>query len=916
MTGLRHRRLGVLLALMVLLATACATEENDPSATGQGEDVVVVDKPELVVAAGKDNSRTTPAFRANVATGFGNANAPVCETLAALGEDFTAQPLLADRWELNPPSTWRLHLHAGVTFHNGAPFDAEAVAANVRRWAEDPNNRLSVGPESAVVVDAATVDVTPIKTNLHLVEQLTHPLNCMLAPGTFAGEGTAPENTPTGTGPFRFESYQKAEQLRVVRHDGYWGAKPKTQRITFRFVPDDATRVLALREGEVDAIYDFPREQASSYADDPDIVTVKSAPGGYAALLLNLRGTAPYDILNDLSVRQAVASAIDRTAIVDNVWQGNAEETSALIPEAILGANAATVKGYPYEPAEAERLLDAAGWVPGSDGIRAKDGRRLELTLVVVDVALLNPAPVLIQSQLKEVGIDVDSATSLRGRTVRPQLLGLVVRAVQGRGAAARRRRPSGGPGRDVDLRGHRRRGLPRRRPRLRRALRDHLSERLRRQGLAGRPLRRHRLPGDVLRRPAGPRPAPDRRPGLVARGGRGRDPAGAPGLVRALAIGLLALVLAGAAAANEARPTASELESELVCPVCETTLDTSDAPIARRMKAYIRERIAAGDTKSEIKAQLVEQFGPTRARGAAEARLRSRRLDPAARGHRARGARRRRADRLALEPRAWRRRAVADEPLDPDARTSPRRRARPLRVSEQRLGPLAFGAGFVSFLAPCVLPLVPGYLSAVSSVEAERLGEPGAAAPRRALEPALRRRPRRRLRPARRGRRGDRPLDRAEPVPAGADRRPRPDRLRLRLHGPAAMAAAPRRRRASSRERAAAGRASCSAARSRSARRLASARCSARSSCSPATRRRVWEGSALLAVYALGLAVPFLIAAAVFAPAMGLFRRVRDHYTVIQFVSGLVLVALGGLLFSGQFWRLRVYLNRLFELF
>ena len=81
---------------------------------------------------------------------------------------------------------------------------------------------------------------------------------------------------------------------------------------------------------------------------------------------------------------------------------------------------------------------------------------------------------------------------------------------------------------------------------------------------------------------------------------------------MRALAVALLALAFAGAAAANEARPTASELESELVCPVCETTLDTSDAPIARRMKAYIRERIAAGDTKSEIKAQLVEQFGPT----------------------------------------------------------------------------------------------------------------------------------------------------------------------------------------------------------------------------------------------------------------------------------------------------------------
>jgi len=81
---------------------------------------------------------------------------------------------------------------------------------------------------------------------------------------------------------------------------------------------------------------------------------------------------------------------------------------------------------------------------------------------------------------------------------------------------------------------------------------------------------------------------------------------------VRLAALALAALVLAAPAAASEQRPTAAELESELVCPVCESTLDTSNAPVALRMKAYIRERIAAGDTKSEIKAALVDQFGPS----------------------------------------------------------------------------------------------------------------------------------------------------------------------------------------------------------------------------------------------------------------------------------------------------------------
>jgi cytochrome c-type biogenesis protein CcmH len=80
---------------------------------------------------------------------------------------------------------------------------------------------------------------------------------------------------------------------------------------------------------------------------------------------------------------------------------------------------------------------------------------------------------------------------------------------------------------------------------------------------------------------------------------------------VRATVVALIALLLAAPATASEERPTAAELESELVCPVCEATLDTSNAPVALRMKAFIRRRIAAGDTKSEIKAELVDQFGP-----------------------------------------------------------------------------------------------------------------------------------------------------------------------------------------------------------------------------------------------------------------------------------------------------------------
>ena len=225
----------------------------------------------------------------------------------------------------------------------------------------------------------------------------------------------------------------------------------------------------------------------------------------------------------------------------------------------------------------------------------------------------------------------------------------------------------------------------------------------------------------------------------------------------------------------------------------------------------------------------------------------------------------------------------------------------------------VAFGAGFVSFLAPCVLPLVPGYLSAVSSVEAERLGEPGAA--RRVVLSSL---------PFVAGLVAVFVLLGAGAAAVGLSITRNQFLLEqiagfiLIVFGLVFMGLLPWPERL-------VGAGLVQGARRRGSGFLlggAFAVCAA-PCITPVLgsilvlagdSETVWEGSVLLAVYALGLAVPFLIAAALFAPAMGVFRRVRDHYGAIQVVSGLVLVSLGGLLFAGEFWRLRVYLNRLFE--
>jgi peptide/nickel transport system substrate-binding protein len=126
--------------------------------------------------------------------------------------------------------------------------------------------------------------------------------------------------------------------------------------------------------------------------------------GAYDALLLSLKGNSP---LHELPVRQAVASAIDRPAIVDNVWKDAAEVTPSLVPPALLGAGASSVRGWDYDPARARSLLDGSGWVQAGNGVRTKDGRPLDLTLRVYDPDANNRVPELLQRQLAEVGIGV-----------------------------------------------------------------------------------------------------------------------------------------------------------------------------------------------------------------------------------------------------------------------------------------------------------------------------------------------------------------------------------------------------------------------------------------------------------------------------------------------------------------------------
>ena len=399
---MRPLRSLVLVLSLGLVAGACGGDEGGEQQTSQPA-VQQALNPNGELRVGLESDQiVTEGVRATLGLQPG---INVTEPLTFLTENYEVKPRLAERWEFRAPNTWRFVIRRGVKFHDGQPLNAQAVKEGLfDRTAKIPGGgTIKAGPSSAVVVDEFTVDFTPTVSNLRVPEQLVHPQNGVVAPGTDHGK------KPVGTGAFRFVEYLAKERLVVERNADYWGEKAKTARITFLFYPDANARVLALQAGDIDLAVGVARPDAKALKDRGFQVS-NSTVGAYEAMYATIHGSAPFDILSDPNVRKAVALGIDRKKLVDNVLDGLASPEQTFVPSLVLGRHASQVKGFQHDPNRAKSLLEQAGWRPGPDGIRMKGERRLKLTIVsgFPSAEVHRPIPVYLQSELKALGIDVE----------------------------------------------------------------------------------------------------------------------------------------------------------------------------------------------------------------------------------------------------------------------------------------------------------------------------------------------------------------------------------------------------------------------------------------------------------------------------------------------------------------------------
>ncbi|MEJ2293065.1 MAG: ABC transporter substrate-binding protein [Deinococcales bacterium] len=268
------------------------------------------------------------------------------------------RPLLATSWEANADATqWTFHLREGVTFHDGTPFNAEAVKFNFDRW----NHGYLL--EKVEALDDTTVrfDLTsPVGFFPALVASSYFGIQSPAAVKAAGVDYGTPGVGAVGTGPFKFQEWVQGDHVTVVRNDAYWGDKAKVERIVFRGIESPATRLAELEAGTLDIAVNLSPDDLQAVESNSDLRRATAEANLSIGYIGFHQANKPFD---DLRVRQAVAYAIDQKAIVDAFWSGLGTPAAEFIPPGLIGRAGYDI--YPYDPEKAKQLLADAGFPNG-----------------------------------------------------------------------------------------------------------------------------------------------------------------------------------------------------------------------------------------------------------------------------------------------------------------------------------------------------------------------------------------------------------------------------------------------------------------------------------------------------------------------------------------------------------------------
>ncbi len=343
--------------------------------------------------------------------------ASTAESLLYLDSKRTIQPHLASSYEVSTDGkSFTFKLNNDVTFQDDTPFNATAVKWNFDRIV-DPNFKAGgalaslTGYTGTDVVDDYTAKVNFKDAFAPFLTYAAGGTLAMISPTGTPKQGAAVNTTPIMSGPFKISEYVSKDHCTIEKWTGYkrkspWAAEAGPgylDKVVWKFVPEAGTRTTTVESGETQMVDVVAGQDLSPMESNSDLKIMKQPWTGAPRIWLLNVILAPTD---ELEVRQAINYAIDKNAIVNTVFKGLgtpaiAPMTAAMLDDPSLRAY------YPFDQNKAKQLLDGAGW-KGDSGIRQKNGKNLELTLNAIDYGGgPEQTVILIQGQLREVGIDV-----------------------------------------------------------------------------------------------------------------------------------------------------------------------------------------------------------------------------------------------------------------------------------------------------------------------------------------------------------------------------------------------------------------------------------------------------------------------------------------------------------------------------
>jgi peptide/nickel transport system substrate-binding protein len=390
----------VLISLIVLVLAACGGEQGSSSESGESADSGTSKKEgnTLNVGLDADPPQLDPHF--STAAVDRQVYQSIYDKLVDVDEDLNIIPQLAKEWEISEDGkTYTFLLQEGVTFHDGTPFNAEAVKFNLERML-DPSIGTARTSEISSIETVEAVDELTVKVQLKeafspFLSVLSDRAGMMVSPTAVKEKGDDFSNSPVGTGPFKFVERVKQDKIVVEANQDYWGGAPKVEKIVYRPYTDENVRKTNFISGSTDIINKIPPKDVEELKNNSN-VTLSEVPGpGFQGLYLNHK-SEPF---NNKALRQALDLVIDRDAIIEVALHGTAvPSASAIAPSS--WAYDESIKPKERDIEKAKQIMSDAGYPDG-----------FSFTLKLPASPIEQQMAQMIQSMAAEAGIKVEIET-------------------------------------------------------------------------------------------------------------------------------------------------------------------------------------------------------------------------------------------------------------------------------------------------------------------------------------------------------------------------------------------------------------------------------------------------------------------------------------------------------------------------